>query len=171
MKTIDEIANLETLEVIETTSARNGYPENIKKALIGLDNFEQAEELAKKYGLSIEMFTKKDGWQLYYRAGDRVFSAIEVTEDNYGDNYRAYTSSDLKTFYEDEVQSRIGEFNNFEDVEEFLAGKKKIYEAIEDADSDDMVLTCNGEYYDTVKKYTMCHSHDTKTTVIGLIFR
>lgn len=171
MKTIDEIASIENLEVIETTSAYYGYPENIKKAVIGLDNFEQAEELAKKYGLSIEMFTKKDGWQLYYRTGNRAFSPIEISEDNYGDNYRSYTLADLKSFYEDEVQERINEFNNFEDVEEFLANKKKIYEAIEDADDDEMVLTCDGYYYDTVKKYTMWHYHDTKTTVIGLIFR
>lgn len=171
MKTIDEIANFENLEVIETTSARNGYPENIKKAVIGLDNFEQAEELAKKYGLSIETFAKRDGWQLYYRTNDRVLSAIEVTEEQFGDNYRAYTSADLKNFYEDEVQGRINEFNNFEDVEEFLAGKKKIYEVIENADSDEIVLACDGKYYDTVKKFTMCHYHDTNTTVIGLIYR
>lgn len=171
MKTIDEIASIENLEVIETTSANNGYPENIKKALIGLENFEQAEELSKKYGLSIETFTKKDGWQLYYRTGDRVLSAIEISEEQFGDNYRAYTFADLKTFYEDEVQSRINEFNNFEDVEEFLANKKKIYEAIENADSNEIVLTCDDEYYDTVKKFTMCHYYDTKTTVIGLIYR
>ena len=63
----------------------------------------------------------------------------------------------------------IGEFDEFDSVEDFLEKKKKIYDAIEDLEDDEMVLTCQGEYYDTVKRYTMCHSFDTKTTVIGLI--
>lgn len=85
------IAEIENLQVIETTSAMNGYPQSIKKALIGFESFEQAERVAEEYGLSIEYFTKRDGWQLYYRTNDRAYSAIEVSADEYGDDYRAFT--------------------------------------------------------------------------------
>lgn len=163
------IAEIENLQVIETTSAMNGYPQSIKKALIGFDSFEQAEKVAEEYGLSIEYFTKHDGWQLYYRTNDRAYSAIEVSADEYGDDYRAFTSSDYEGFYENEVKGMAGEFNSFEEVEEFLNTKKRIYEAIEELEDDEMVLTCQGEYYDTVKRSTMSHYYDTKTTVIGLI--
>ena len=61
------IAEIENLQVIETTSAMNGYPQSLKKALIGFQSFEEAERIASEYGLSIEIFTKRDGWQLYYR--------------------------------------------------------------------------------------------------------
>ena len=63
----------------------------------------------------------------------------------------------------------IGEFDSFEAVESFLKSQKKIFEAIENLEDDEMVLTCQGEYYDTVKQYTMCHYYDTKMTIIGLI--
>lgn len=163
------IAEIENLQVIETTSAMNGYPQSIKKALIGLDNYQQAERIADEYGLSIELFTKHDGWQLYYRTNNRAYSAIEVSAEDYGDDYQSFTLSDYEDFYENEVQGMIGEFDNFEQAESFLDMNKKIYEAIEDLEDDEMVLTCQGEYYDTVKQYTMCHYYDTKTTVIGLI--
>ena len=163
------IAEIENLQVVDTTSAMSGYPQSLKKALIGFDSFEEAERIAGEYGLSIETFTKRDGWQLYYRTNNRAYSAIEVSAEEYGDDYRSFTASDYKGFYENEVQGMIGEFDNFEAVESFLKSQKKIFEAIENLEDDEMVLTCQGEYYDTVKRYTMCHSFDTKTTVIGLI--
>lgn len=164
-----DIAEIENLEVIETTSAMNGYPQNIRKALIGFESYEQAEQIADKYNLSIEYFTKRDGWQLYYRTGNRAYSAIKVSAEEYGDDYRSFTSADYEDFYENEVKGMIEEFNSFEEVEDFLEKNKKIYEAIEDLEDDEMVLTCQGEYYETVKRFTMEHYFDTKTTVIGLI--
>ena len=158
-----------TTQVIDTTSAMNGYPEALKPALIGFDSYEDAERVAKEYGLSVEIFTKRDGWQLYYRTGNRAYSPIEVTAEDYGDDYRSFTSSDYDGFYENEVQERISEFKTFDDVEQFLEAKKKIYEAIEDLEEDEMVITCRGEYYETVKRYTMSRYYDTKTTVIGVI--
>ena len=163
------IAEIENLQVIETTSAMNGYPQSLKKALIGFQSFEEAERIASEYGLSIELFTKRDGWQLYYRTNNRAYSAIEVSAEDYGDDFRSFTASDYDDFYENEVQDMIGEFESFEDVESFLKSQKKIYEAIENLEDDEMVLTCQGKYYDTVKQYTMCHYYDTKMTIIGLI--
>lgn len=163
------IAEIENLQVIETTSAMNGYPQSLKKALIGFQSFEEAERIASEYGLSIEIFTKRDGWQLYYRTNNRAYSAIEISTEDFGDDYRSFTASDYDDFYENEVQDMIGEFESFEDVESFLKSQKKIYEAIENLEDDEMVLTCQGKYYDTVKQYTMCHYYDTKMTIIGLI--
>ena len=82
------IAEIENLQVIETTSAMNGYPQSLQKALIGFDSFEDAERIANEYGLRIELFTKRDGWQLYYRTNNRAYSAIEVSAEEYGDDYR-----------------------------------------------------------------------------------
>lgn len=163
------IAEIENLQVIETTSAMNGYPQFIKKALIGFETFEQAERISNKYGLSIELFTRHDGWKFYYRTNNRAYSAINVSAEEYGDDYMSFTKSDYDDFYDNEVKDMICEFDSFDEVESFLNMKKKVYEAIEKLEDDEMVLTCQGEYYDTVKKSAMCHYYDTKTTVIGLI--
>lgn len=163
------IAEIENLHVIETTSAMNGYPQDLKKALIGFDTYEQAEKVAEIYGLSIEYFTKRDGWQLYYRTGNHAYSAIEVSAEDYGDNYRSFTSSDYDGFYKNEVKDIVGNFENFDELDAFLETKRRIFEEIEDLEDDEMVITRDGEYYETIKCVTMSHYYDTKTTVIGVI--
>lgn len=165
------IAEIENLEVIETTSGVNGYPKSLKKALIGFDTFEQAEKVANEYGLSIEFFEKRDGRQLYYRTGSTAFEEIEISGNSYGDDYSSFRSSDLANFYENEVKPMIADFETYEQLEDFLEKKKKIYEAIEDLEDDEIVITYCGEYYDVVKMKTMSFSEDSKTTVIGLINR
>ena len=45
-KDLREIAESNNLEVIETTSQANGYPSNLKDAIIGFESFEDAEKLA-----------------------------------------------------------------------------------------------------------------------------
>lgn len=53
---IKEIAYEHGLEIIETTTGRNGYPQELKHAIIGFSTFREAEELAERYGLKITSF-------------------------------------------------------------------------------------------------------------------
>lgn len=165
------IAEIENLEVIETTSGMNGYPKYLMKALIGFENFEQAEKVAKEYGLSIEIFEKRDGWQLYYRTGSTAFKEIEVSGNDYGDDYSSFSHSDLESYYENEIQPMISEFTSFKQLDDFIEKRRKVYEAIEELEDGEIVITRCGEYFDTVKERTMSFSEDSKTTVIGVIDR
>lgn len=83
-----EIAENNGLTYAESTSGTNGYPSNIKGIIIGFDNFKDAEELAEKHGLSIEFFTKKDGWYLWKRTNNQArHEPMKNSSDDYGDNY------------------------------------------------------------------------------------
>ena len=73
------------LELIETTSERNGYPRCLKKAIIGFDSMEEAREYAEQHNLSIEIFHKRDGWSLWYRTGNRAYDPFIRTAEDYGD--------------------------------------------------------------------------------------
>lgn len=70
MSRMNEIAYVCGLDVVETTTGRNGYPQNIKQAIIGFDNWKYAESTAERYGLRITTLHKRDGWQLWERNGD-----------------------------------------------------------------------------------------------------
>lgn len=166
---IYSIAYDEGLDVVETTTARNGYPQELKKALVGFETYEEAERVAKKYGMSIEYFEKREGWNLYYRTGSKAYSAIEITAEDYGEDYQSFMPEDLEDYYENQVKGVIGEFNSFEEADAYLKDQKEIYEKIEDLEDDEMVLTCQGRYYETVKRCTMRCRIDTKITIIGLI--
>ena len=70
-KRIQEIAKEYNLELIATTTANNGYPQELKRALIGFTSYEQAEMVAERYGkelgLVFDCFTKCDGWTFWSR--------------------------------------------------------------------------------------------------------
>ena len=168
---LEDIAAENGLELIDTTSAKNGYPQDLQKAIIGFDSFEQAEELAKETGLSIEAFKKCDGWDLWYRTGFQMGDPFLRTADDFGDDYRGYTKEDLDCFYENEVQPFVSDFDDFDSLRWFLDKMDKIKDEIEDAEDDELVLACCGEYYSTIKKRTMSYTYDTHHYAIGLIDR
>ena len=67
-------------ELIETTSERSGYPLDLKKAIIGFDSMEEAREYAEQHDLSIEIFHKRDGWNVWYRTGNRAYDHLLVQQ-------------------------------------------------------------------------------------------
>lgn len=168
---LSDIAEENGLELIDTTSARNGYPQDLKNAIIGFDSFEQAEKLAKENGMSIEAFKKRDGWDLWYRTGCKMGTPFLRTADDFGDDYRGYSKDDLEDFYLNEVQPMVSDFEDFDSLRCFLDKMQEIYHAIEDADDDELVITYEGHYYETIKKAVMEYTLDTHHYAIGLIDR
>ena len=168
---LDFIAEANGLELISTTSAINGYPQHLQQAVIGFDTFEDAEMLAEENGLSIEIFTKRDGWGLWYRTGNHAWESFERSAEEFGDDYRQYSKDDLESFYVCEVQPNVDGFDDFASMREYLDKMEEIRDKIVDADDDELVLaTCYG-YYDTIKKNTMSYCYDTRHFAIGLIDR
>ena len=168
---IEDIAYENGLELIDTTSAMNGYPQCLKRAVIGFDTFQEADKLAKENGLSIEIFTKRDGWNLWYRTGDKAWEPFKRSAEEYGDDYREFSEEDLEGFYENEVQPFVSDFADFASLRSFLDNKEKIYDKIEEADGDELVITLDGNYYETITKTTMSYCYDTRHFAIGLIDR
>lgn len=168
---LEYIAEANGLELIDTTSARNGYPQKLQRAIIGFDTFEDAKMLAEENGLSIEIFTKRDGWGFWYRTNNNAWEPFERSAEEYGDNYRQYTNEDIDGFYVREVQPNVGSFDDFASLREYLDKMEEIRDKIEDADNGELVLASSWGYYDTVKKTTMSYCYDTHHFAIGLIDR
>ena len=173
MKDLREIADLNALQIIETTPERNGYPSNLMPAIIGFDTFEEAQGLADEHGLSVEVFEKKDGWSLWYRTGNKMYEAFKNNADDYGDNYSEYDgrSMDEEVFLQDEVLEWLSDFTNFEELQSFIEAKKEVFEEIEKAEAHQKVITYMGNYYETIDAESMYFRHDTNHHVIGLINR
>lgn len=169
MKTKDlkDIALEYELEVIATTKDRGCYSRDIKEVIIGFDDFQQAEKLAKKYGLSIELFHKEDGNPSYYRTGFRKCEEITVSADNFGDDYTSFKKND----YEKAIAPMLSDFESLEELDEFLYNQRKIMYKLCIADVDEIVICRDHCYYDTVKEKTMKFYNDGLVTVIGLIDR
>ena len=175
MKSINEIASENDLQVIDTTTGLNGYPRALKKAIIGFENFEQAEKLAEEYHLDIEVFTKRDGWQLWSRDNNHAYDAFERSAEDYGENYQQF-SADMS---QDDFLQQVGaadfidgladEEDGLEKIEDYIKGLRELYDEIAIADDDEIVIAEGDEYVETIKEKTMQYSYDTKHYVIGLI--
>ena len=175
MKSINEIASENGLQVIETTTGLNGYPRALKKAIIGFDDFEQAEKMAEEYHLDIEIFTKRDGWQLWSRDNNRAYDAFERSAEDYGENYQQFEAN----MSQDDFLQQVGaasfidgltdEEDGLDIIEDYITDLRKLYDEIAIADDDEIVIADGDVYVETIKKRTMQYSYDTKHYVIGLI--
>ncbi len=157
------------LELIDTTSAKNGYPQDLQKAIIGFDTFEQAEALAKENGLRIEFFQQHDGWDLWYRTGWQAGEPFLRSAEDYGDDYSEFSKKELEGFYENNVQPMVSDFEDFDSLRSFLNMEEKIKDEIEEAEEGEIVITYCGEYFDTIVEHPMAYHCDSNSYAIGLI--
>lgn len=82
---LENIAEQNGLEVVNTTEGRNGYPIGIMPMLKGFETFEQFQTISAQYPiLNHFKLEKKDGWQLWFRQSDFFTDAFEL--DNYINN-------------------------------------------------------------------------------------
>ena len=158
------------LEMIETTTGRNGYPQNLKHALIGFENFEQAKEIANKYPeVRITTFHKRDGWQLWERNNNTTHEQLQNSASDFGDDYNQFTSEDAEDYFENEVKQFLEDFENFEDLNKFLKEREEVLDKIQLCGDNELVITYQGRYYDTIEKESMSFYHDTHHYAIGII--
>ena len=74
-----------TLSCEEYTHGINGYPERVRAILVGFDSFEDAEEVAKDFGVHVEVFRIRDGWNFWEKVRAVMWEAdkTEWREDVY----------------------------------------------------------------------------------------
>ena len=166
---LENIAYENGLQYIETTTGMNGYPQHIRGAIIGFYTFQEAEDLAREHGLCIRTFFKRDGWQLYQRESGSTYRPLRITASDYGDDYNQLDVSACRDFFENEVKPFLEDMESFEDLKKFIAGKEVLLEKLEDIDDGQIVITCCGDYYETIDKGLMEWNHDSKTWVIGVM--
>lgn len=100
--TLQDIAQLEDLQYVETTDQMNGYPSHIEGAIIGFESYKQFYEIKKKYRNQINGnfrrvdLEKRDGWQLWYRYSNP--SNQPYTAEEY------YRNSDCTLWYKKDLE-------------------------------------------------------------------
>jgi len=169
MNTIDflELANEFTL--IETTSEANGYPRNLRKAIIGFETFEQAKELAEKHNLSVEMFERRDGWDLWARRG-HILNAFDMASIYIEEGYDFYKNISFEDFCErEDVLGTLKACADFYEMSAWLESYKNIFEEIEDLKEGEILIKDNYSNTFVSKEYTMAYSYDSHQYAIGLI--
>lgn len=168
-KAIEEIAYENGLEMVEVTRGRNGYPERLHNAVIGFEDFEEAQSIANEYGLELAILRKRDGWQLWERTGT-AYGALDLT-DFFTDDHNFFTKRDAENYYNEYVRPYLMDFENIEELAEFVKKQSEIMEELIYSDDDEMVVTYCGKYYDTLPREAMQYNDtlDGCTYAIGLV--
>lgn len=168
MESLESIAYEHGLELIETTSEASGYPRDLKKAIIGIETFEEAQELADRYGLTVREFTKRDGWQLWVRGG-RMWEEYRLLDILGTDDTlcsRTWTKDELNKDFMANVSDWIADCETFdyEKVLSVIERAKDIYDNLTDIGDGEFYIEGLGIFPYNAMKY----SYDTKHYIIGV---
>ena len=165
------------LEVITTTTGRNGYPENLITAAIGFDNFDEAEKFAKENKLELIRVQRKFGQNLWNRMGS-AYKELERDGSEFGDDYTVYDPTYYYSeqefsedkFYEKTVRDIIGEMETFDQARDMLDGFEQVSNALSVC-ADDEFVVCSGSYdgNEIIKKHCMNYSYDSMDYAIVAI--
>ena len=102
---VEQIADEEGLRVQPTTACSTGYPKNEQLAIVGFEDFEQAEKFADHYDSQLVHLELRDGQTFAYRCGGVPFCAYDLEEiepDSYEEGDERYAME-----YHDDVTTYI----------------------------------------------------------------
>lgn len=172
--TLEEIASEYNLEVSDTTPEMNGYPRDIKRVITGFETIEQLNEVAEKYGLVAISVDKKDGWNIFYRGyTTEVVEPYDMLNENIGnDDTVLYEKSEkTKECLTDMLKEDISNCDTFEEVKEAYDRYDEIFDALEDAEDNEVIRVDEGRYSETFPRYSISTYDDGKLNTYGLINR
>ncbi len=163
-----ELAEELSLDRVEVTSGRNGYPENLQAALVGFETFEDAERVANEHHLEVVRLHRRDGWQLYESKG-REFSAMSPDSSWYGDDYATYKKMDKEDFYQEFIQPFIEDISSLDDLKALVEEREKLWDEFEEMEETELLITCEGRHYETIEEHPMQWSYDTHNYIIAVM--
>lgn len=139
-----ELASENDLRFIETTSGTNGYPQDLQPALIGFNDYEEAEEFAREHDLQTYIFHKRDGWQLWQRCNP-AYEPFNISAEDYGDNYNMFLASERTEYFDNEVKPFLENFDKMEDLKTFVGEQESIMDELDRCNEDEAVITYRRE--------------------------
>lgn len=158
------------LSFVSTTKSRSGYPTKVKSAIIGFENFRDAEDNAHELGWEVQLFEKRDGHDLWYRDGCMLLYPISFRDLNFGDDYRWVEKMSEEDFYDKEVVEPLQNATTALEAKAIIDAKVEVWQMLDFIQDDEVVLTDCGKYAETYEKEPMeFHDRDVHQYVIGII--
>ena len=168
--TLADIAYKEGLDTVDTTSERNGYPQNVRSAIVGFDDYDSAKEIADKYDLSLIWIDKREGWHIWHR-GDTAYGPMEISPEDFGANYEfeddvnAYKGIVFETI-EDKISRGMVDYDG---IKEIMKKAEEVIEAIDGLEEGQTVVTYDEEYHDTIDLHPIYFCNDGKHTKLAAV--
>lgn len=154
-----------TLEGLDTPSHCKVVDTNTGKAIVGFTSFAEAEEIAKKYYLTMHSYTKRDGERVWTDCG---------WEDAPFDMRKAFIEVDRLSLYEkSDAESLREDAASFDEDEEALAERLNDIADVLDKMNEDQILVVFNDVpeltYEVWDRHRVgYHDYDVHQFEIGL---
>lgn len=164
---INQIAQELGLQLVSTTSEASGYPRNLRTAVIGFENWQQAEEVAAEIGGDIINLHKKEGWQLWARQGS-ASGPYENSAADYGDDYEELSAGD-----EDELTESLKAYmegpREFSEIYDYVQRLKDIADEMAALEEGQVLICRDNSIVAVINKVSMAFSEDCNHYVIAVV--
>lgn len=155
----------------EITSGSNGYPSNLRGAVVGFASYEQAEQIASLYGVEVVSLRRRDGWQFYESQGCAYedYDMMDVYDCDC--NYSIYADEDEFVATIDEVMNEADEDDFDGDYSDFMARMQSLKDRVLDEDTDGrfFLFPCDDwDAYELIDRKAAHYSYDVWTYDIAL---
>lgn len=153
------------LEVVETTSERSGYPRYIIPAIIGFEDWDQAELFCDENPDSQLMWLdRRDGWNLWHR-GNNAIVPLDIERD-LGEKGELYKTPDEAL---ESIKSDLESADTLDELYDMLDKYSLLCAAANDLDNDEAIFLQNG-MWEVVKIKDVIEWHeDVYHTVLAAI--
>ena len=129
------------LAQVETTSEASGYPRGLGRAVVGFDTFEEARQVADKYGLTVVKLHKRDGWQLWYNDRRELDDSDRPTLAPEDMGYSTmYQAGDEERVVED-LKAAITGLDDIECIVNLAQSRQDIIEELDALGDDEAIFT------------------------------
>lgn len=157
------------LEGIEITTDRSGYPRGLHAGVIGFSSIEEAEKIASEYSGVVVEFNRRDGWQLWYCDGQKVYKDTGLERFN-DDRCKIFTDvDDVETEFKDDISSIDYYDYSIESVENLLNIYKNLRDEVENMGEGKVLVRYHKDYYEIVDEHVMqYHDDDVFSFAIGV---
>ena len=164
----------EDLDIVEVTSGINGYPSNLRQAVVGFSSFDAAKELAEKYLKNVVLLHKRDGWNLYEIKGNSLGSEPELSPEDLGYQRRWDGWTDESDLIEDFVD-KIDGYDDLSVVIAIANDYTQIYEDLQTLGDDEVIFAepkndaGDSVPWEKVKEHPTSWSYDTHNYIVAVI--
>lgn len=140
-KNLENIAYIEGLKIVETTSDASGYPRGLGRAVVGFDTFEEAQDVADKYGLTVVKLHKRDGLHLWYNDRQELHDGDRPTLKPEDMGYRTIYWACDEDLVTDDLKAAIAGLDDIECICNLAQSRKEIIEELDTLGDDEAIFT------------------------------
>lgn len=141
-----------------------------KDAVIGFDDFGEADEFADRHGGRLVVLYRKsrcDFWEL----NGMATQPFKISAEDFGEGFTAWSYDQRNEWFKemkDSLKERL-DYMDADQIEEWYDSFNEIWEGFDNLYNGEMILLNNGVFDSIIKEFALRRSYNSETYIIGVM--